>query len=85
MPLPHSCPTHSMTPHPHPFPLLTLCLSPLVVPPHFPSSPCAPPHAMPSSVQESDDLKDIDKSQLEELGAAIEESLFAVHKDVNHR
>lgn len=37
------------------------------------------------SVQESEDLKDMDKGPLEEMGAEIEESLFAVHKDVNHR
>ena len=47
--------------------------------------PCPSPRAPPFSVQESEDLKDLDKAQLEELGAEIEESLFAVHKDVNHR
>ena len=36
-------------------------------------------------VQETEDLQEMDKSVLETIAGDIEDNLFAIHKDVNHR
>ena len=36
-------------------------------------------------VQETDDLKDTDKAELEAIAGDIEDNLFTIHKDVNHK